>query len=124
MEVGSETSNDEPNYIFATVGFIGTTLQDGSSQNYVFYSHGYIVEGENPMPVNDRWGVYDFPAIKQRLSDQNYQLIATHRPANTPPFDYSQSLAAQVNALKDAGVPSQKIFFFHQVLLHRREYSI
>ncbi len=81
-----------------------------ASQVFVFYSHGYIVEGDNPTPVHDRWGVYDFPAIKQHLSDPNYQLIATHRAANTPPFDYAQSLASQVSTLKAAGVPAHNIF--------------
>ena len=30
-------------------------------EKYVFYSHGYIVEGSNPKPVHPEWGIYDFP---------------------------------------------------------------
>ncbi|MGO2127995.1 MAG: alpha/beta hydrolase, partial [Pseudoalteromonas prydzensis] len=35
-----------------------------ATQKYVFYSHGLIVEGTNPRPVNSRWGTYEFPEIK------------------------------------------------------------
>lgn len=34
------------------------------NEKYVFYSHGFIVEGKNPTPINPRWGMYDFPEIK------------------------------------------------------------
>ncbi len=73
---------------------------------YVFYSHGYIVEGDNPKPVDNRfgWGLYDFPAIKEALSDESYQLIAFHRPKNTDPFEYSEKLNNQVRKLVKAGV--------------------
>lgn len=77
--------------------------------SYVFYSHGYIVEGDNPTPIHPRWGKYDFPAVKQKLADPSYHLIAAHRPANTDPFDYGRKLAKQVNELIDAGVPANNI---------------
>lgn len=79
------------------------------SEKYVFYSHGYIVEGDDPKPVHDRWGVYDFPAIKEKLSDSEYQLIATHRPAKTDPFEYAEKLAGEVNQLIKNGVPAENI---------------
>lgn len=77
--------------------------------SYVFYSHGYIVEGENPTPIHERWGQYDFPAVKAQLADPDYHLIATHRPAKTHPFKYAEKLAAQVNKLIENGVPAQNI---------------
>ncbi|GGD59824.1 alpha/beta hydrolase [Lacimicrobium alkaliphilum] len=78
---------------------------------YLFYSHGYIVEGDNPRPVETRfgWGVYDFPAIKTALASEDYHLIAYHRPENTDPFDYAQELNLQVRQLVDAGVPAAHI---------------
>lgn len=77
--------------------------------NYVFYSHGYIVEGKNPVPIHERWGKYDFPAIKRALADTDYHLIAAHRPENTDPFKYAKQLARQVNQLIASEVPAKNI---------------
>ena len=72
---------------------------------YVFYSHGYIVEGENPEPVHPRWGKYTFPAIKEALAeDADFHLIAHHREANTDFGRYTKKLAGQVRRLLSAGV--------------------
>lgn len=78
---------------------------------YVFYSHGYIVEGTNPKPVDQRfgWGLYDFPKIKQALSDDTYTLIATHRPKDTDPFEYATKLNQQVRTLVDKGVDPKNV---------------
>jgi hypothetical protein len=83
------------------------TIDPGGS--YVFYSHGYIVEGDNPSPVHPEFGVYDFPSIKLELASSNFDLIAYHRPQNTDPAQYAKALAAQVKQLLDAGVPPGKI---------------
>ncbi|MBE1299335.1 MAG: alpha/beta hydrolase [Alteromonadaceae bacterium] len=82
-----------------------------ASDAYVFYSHGYIVEGDNPTPRDSRfgWGKYDFPAIKKSLADSPFHVIATHRSKNTNPFDYSKSLAKQVRTLLEAGVKPSNI---------------
>lgn len=94
-------------------GEVYETLPDTPHSNvhYVFYSHGFIVEGTNPTPVNPRWGKYDFPAVKQALSDSEYHLIATHRPAQTNPFEYAKGLAKQAQTLIDAGVDAHNISF-------------
>jgi hypothetical protein len=76
---------------------------------YVFYSHGAIVEGGNPMPKHPKWGVYDFPAIKRELVDSDFDLIAWHRPENTKPAEYAETLADQVRQLLDAGVEPNRI---------------
>jgi hypothetical protein len=79
------------------------------NEYYVFYSHGLIVEGKNPSPKHDRFGVYDFPAIKKALADTRYNLIASHRPLKTDPFKYANSLSEQVTALIDRGIPAKNI---------------
>ena len=78
---------------------------------YVFYSHGFIVEGTDPRPVNvaQGWGVYDFPAVKKALADETYHLIAFHRPKNTDPLAYATELEKQVRTLVEAGVPVRNI---------------
>ena len=78
---------------------------------YVFYSHGFIVEGTNPKPVDKRhgWGLYDFPAVKQALSDSSHELIAYHRPKGTDPYEFSYKLASDVRRLVRAGVAPENI---------------
>lgn len=82
-----------------------------ANASYVFYSHGYIVEGDNPKPINTKqgWGVYDFPKVKQALSDESYHLIAFHRPKDTDEFKYAVSLEKQVRQLVAAGVSAKNI---------------
>jgi len=81
------------------------------SASYVFYSHGYIVEGDNPKPINTKqgWGVYDFPMVKQALADESYHLVAYHREKNTDEFKYAVKLEKQVRQLIKAGVDAKKI---------------
>ncbi|MEJ6474446.1 alpha/beta hydrolase [Pseudoalteromonas piscicida] len=83
--------------------------QINPSAKYVFYSHGYIVEGDNETPIHKRWGKYDFPAIKQALSDEAYTLIAEHRPKGIAPETYTKTLASKVRKLLDAGVSAKHI---------------
>lgn len=82
-----------------------------SEDKFLFYSHGYIVEGDNPRPIETKfgWGMYDFPAIKAALASEDYHLIAAHRPKNTDPFKYATELNRQVRQLVDAGVPAANI---------------
>ncbi|MDH5435097.1 MAG: alpha/beta hydrolase [Gammaproteobacteria bacterium] len=76
---------------------------------YVFYSHGYIVEGDNPKPVHPKFGVYDFPAIKEKLADKSYHLIAYHRAANSKAEESVKRLMSDVNRLMAAGVKPENI---------------
>ena len=53
---------------------------------YVIYSHGLIVEGDDPRPLSPELGVYDFPAVVGALAaGSGFHLIAHHRPKNTVP---------------------------------------
>jgi len=78
-------------------------------EKYVFYSHGLIVEGDNLMPKDERWGVYDFIAVRKALSDPNYNLIAYHRPEKTDADQFAQKLALDVKKLISAGVKPENI---------------
>lgn len=78
-------------------------------EHYVFYLHGLIVEGENLKPKHNRFGVYDFPAIKKALVDPAYNLIAHHRPFKTNPVKYADLLSKQVMGLLSKGVPEKNI---------------
>ncbi|MBD2792273.1 hypothetical protein ID852_00875 [Xenorhabdus sp. 42] len=81
-------------------------------EKYVFYNHGKVLEGNIEKPVNPskpHWGVYDFPGVKESLSDLDYHLIAYHRPKNTNPFEYAKKLNNDINKLIKAGVLPQNI---------------
>lgn len=83
--------------------------QINPADKFVFYSHGLIVEGNNPKPEHPNWGVYDFPAVVKALSDPKYNLIAYHRPKNTDPREYAKKLNEQVTYLIEKGVPARNI---------------
>ncbi|MCO7199074.1 alpha/beta hydrolase [Pseudoalteromonas sp. OANN1] len=93
----------------ATAVYPDVPEQINPSAKYVFYSHGYIVEGDNETPIHKRWGKYDFPAIKQALSDDAYTLIAEHRPKGVAPETYTKTLVSKVRNLLDAGVSASNI---------------
>lgn len=79
-------------------------------QHYVFYSHGLIVEGDNPEPVHPAYGKYEFPRIKQALYDiGGFNLIALHRPANLSFEHHTLTLKNWIYSLLDAGVPASSI---------------
>lgn len=80
------------------------------NQHYVFYSHGLIVEGEDPAPLHPEFGRYEFPAIKQALFDiGGFNLIALHREANLPFEQHTGVLKNWIYSLLDAGVPASNI---------------
>lgn len=81
-----------------------------ADEKYVFYSHGFIVEGDDETPVHPEYGMYDFPAIRQALFQTGgFNLIAHHRPKNTDVDEYVPMLESWVLALIDAGVDASDI---------------
>jgi predicted esterase len=107
--------------IFLLLGFLFVNVCEGGeifsefpksidpNAKYVFYSHGLIVEGDNPTPESTRYGIYDFPEVKRRLSDKDYNLIAYHRPKNTNPKEFAKKLADNVLELIKMGVKPKNI---------------
>jgi hypothetical protein len=81
-----------------------------ADERYVIYSHGLIVEGDNPRPVHPEYGVYDFPAIKQALFESGgFNLIAQQRPKNTDVQTYAATLQSWLQRLLAAGVKPGRI---------------
>jgi pimeloyl-ACP methyl ester carboxylesterase len=97
--------------VFAAKIFERFPEKINANEKYVFYSHGFIVEGTNPTPINPRWGMYDFPQIKFALSDKEYNLIAYHRPKNTNPKMFASQLAGDASQLIKKGVKPENITF-------------
>jgi hypothetical protein len=87
---------------------IPTTIHP--DERYVFYSHGLIVEGDDEKPVSPRYGLYDFPAIKQALFEGGgFNLIAYHRPRDADIGAHATMLEWWVRKLVQAGVPPSHI---------------
>jgi hypothetical protein len=80
-----------------------------ASERYVIYSHGMIVEGDDPKPISPQYGQYDFPAIKQALFNAGgFNLIAYQRPKSSDD-SYADTLKSWVRRLLDAGVKPGRI---------------
>jgi len=100
--------------LFSPLSFAGKIYEEfpeeiSINEKYVFYSHGLIVEGDNSTPISPKWGKYEFPKVKEALSDEGYNLIAYHRPENTNPLEYAEKLAGDVHALMEQGVSPENI---------------
>jgi hypothetical protein len=80
-----------------------------ASERYVIYSHGLIVEGDDPKPISPKYGQYDFPAIKQILFNSGgFNLIAYQRPKSSDD-SYADTLKSWVKRLLEAGVRPSRI---------------
>jgi hypothetical protein len=80
-----------------------------AGERYVIYSHGRIVEGDDPKPISPQYGQYDFPAIKKALfSGGGFNLIAFQRPKSSDDA-YANTLKSWVRHLLDAGVKPSRI---------------
>jgi dienelactone hydrolase len=80
-----------------------------ADERYVIYSHGLIVEGDDPRPISPKYGQYEFPAIKQAIfSGGGFNLIAFQRPKSADDA-YADTLKSWVRRLLDAGVKRTRI---------------
>jgi hypothetical protein len=100
--------------LFSSLSFGGEVYDKfpnkiNANEKYVFYSHGHTIEGNTSTPIHKRWGIYDFPKVKEALADDGYNLIAYHRLLNTDPIKYAKKLAMNVRALIVAGVKPKNI---------------
>lgn len=79
------------------------------SQPYVFYLHGAIVEGSATDPESGNFGRYEYTRIVSELKARGCVVISERRPANTIPDIYALKVSAQVDSLKNIGIPSDHI---------------
>jgi hypothetical protein len=81
-----------------------------AGERYVIFSHGFIAEGEDPKPISPKFGVYDFPALKQALfQGGGFNLIAVQRKKNIAFEDHVKQLESWVHQLRTAGVAPSRI---------------
>ena len=81
-----------------------------ASERYVIFSHGLIAEGDDPRPVSPKYGVYDFPRIKDSLfTNGGFNLIAVQRKKGVEFENHVNQLETWVHRLLDAGVQPSRV---------------
>jgi hypothetical protein len=81
-----------------------------ANERYVIFSHGLIAEGEDPKPVSPKYGVYDFPRIKDSLfKDGGFNLIAVQRKKGVELETHVNQLESWVHRLLEAGVKPSRV---------------
>lgn len=77
---------------------------------YVVFLHGKIVEDQGPRrPTHERFGVYEYRQILDRLAAEGFQVISEARPKDTDPERYARKVVGQVQRLLRAGVPPGRV---------------
>lgn len=76
---------------------------------YLFYLHGAIVENEGMRPVSPEYGVYEYEKIIDTFANKGFIVISEVRPRGTDAQQYAAKVVGQINRLRIAGVPPQKI---------------
>lgn len=80
-----------------------------TSRSYVFYLHGRIVEQAGPRPVSPEFGLYDYPAILDALTQRGAVVRSAQRPPDTDERKYAGEVTADIQRLLSAGVPASRI---------------
>jgi hypothetical protein len=81
-----------------------------AGERYVIFSHGLIAEGDDPRPVSPKYGVYDFPRIKDSLfTNGGFNLIAVQRKKGVEFENHVNQLETWVHRLLDAGVKPSRV---------------
>jgi hypothetical protein len=78
-------------------------------ESYLFYLHGRIVETQGARPEHPQFGFYEYRSILNELADRGPVVISEQRRGGTDVRDYAARISAQIQRLRDAGVPSERI---------------
>jgi predicted esterase len=78
-------------------------------QDYLIYLHGRIIEEEGLRPTSPRFGVYEYEKILEAFAGQGFVVISEPRPRDADVGVWADKVAGQVRALRQAGVPPQRI---------------
>jgi hypothetical protein len=80
-----------------------------SSQKYLFYMHGRIVELQGAMAASKQHGRYMYDDIVKAFVDKGFIVISEVRPSDTKLESYGRKVTNQIQRLLNAGVPPQNI---------------
>ncbi|PBQ34699.1 alpha/beta hydrolase [Sphingobacteriaceae bacterium] len=83
----------------------------GSSQNYIFYLHGKIVENQGPEAVDkvNGYGEYRYYDILDSLKKNSTRVISEVRAKDTDLRVYAQKIKREIDSLIKMGIPPSKI---------------
>ena len=77
--------------------------------HYLFYLHGKILEDQGLPAVSPDFGVYEYEAILEELTNRGFTVISEQRSKDADINVYAQKTIAQLNLLRNANVPSENI---------------
>ena len=77
--------------------------------NYLFYLHGRIIEEQGIRPTSERYGVYEYEKILDKLKSRGLVVISEPRPRGTDIDQYAAKVIGQIQKLLKAGVAPQHI---------------
>ena len=80
-----------------------------STQRYLFYLHGLIVEVAGIRPQSEEHGFYEYQLILEELAQEGFVVISEAREKDTQIKPYAEKVASQVKKLLAHGVLPEHI---------------
>ena len=80
-----------------------------SSEHYLFYLHGRIVEDQGPQGVSPQFGRYDYPGIIDAFRQRGFTVMSEVRPKDTDPGAYADKVIGEVRGLLTRGIDPSRI---------------
>lgn len=105
----SPTSSPEQPAPAPSMSSYGFPASIDSTQQYLFYLHGRIIEDQGIPAISSDYGEYEYQAILEKLASSGFVVISEQRAKNTDVKEYAGRITDQVTALLDAGVPAGHI---------------
>jgi hypothetical protein len=99
----------------APVSAVGQTIsaslpqEVNTSEKYVFYLHGGIVQEQGAHAVSPAFGAYKYHDILDTLRSYGYNIISEVRPKGTDEAVYAKMVSLQVDSLIRQGVAPEHI---------------
>jgi hypothetical protein len=86
------------------------TAASQTTQRYVIYLHGRIVEvQQDRRPTDERFGIYEYDAILDSLRRPGFVVLSEQRPPKTDSDSFATHVAGQVDSLIQSGVAPEAI---------------
>jgi hypothetical protein len=86
------------------------TATSQTTQRYVIYLHGRIVEvQQDRRPTDERFGIYEYDAILDSLRRPGFVVLSEQRPPKTDSDSFATHVAGQVDSLIQSGVAPEAI---------------
>lgn len=80
-----------------------------TTQHYLFYLHGLIVEEAGIRPKSEEHGYYEYELILKELAREGFVVISEAREKGTQIKPYAETIVSQVKELLAQGIPPANI---------------